>query len=217
MGWATGAWAENAFAGTAWATQSAPVEVPDVVGQSQASATTELEGAGFSVTVAEAFSDSVALGLVISQEPEAGQTANSGSAVTITVSLGSQPVTQGGHFVPDYREERDEKRLKEQRELRELIEKAAGLIDEAEDAADALPDGVPVAATATPPKAVFVSQVADLRGELESIKRQIPNPIDLRASRETVDRIIAQTSEGIIMQIAGVLEDLIREISDDLN
>lgn len=96
MGWATGAWAENAFAGTAWAAQSAPVEVPDVVGQTQASATTELESAGFVVAVAQDFSDSVALGLVISQQPPAGQNANSGSTVTITVSLGVQPERGGG-------------------------------------------------------------------------------------------------------------------------
>lgn len=95
MGWASGAWAENAWTGTAWASQDAPVEVPDVVGQTQASATTELEGAGFVVAVEEDFSDSVALGLVISQQPASGQTANEGSTVTITVSLGVRPKTGG--------------------------------------------------------------------------------------------------------------------------
>lgn len=95
MGWATGAWAEGAWAGTAWAVQSAPVEVPNVVGETQASATSTLEGDGFVVSVLEAYSDSVALGLVISQEPEGGEQANSGSTVVITVSLGVQPASKG--------------------------------------------------------------------------------------------------------------------------
>ena len=64
------------------------VEVPDVVGQSQASGTTELEGEGFDVAVSTAYSDVVAAGTIISQSPTAGSDAIEGSTVTITVSLG---------------------------------------------------------------------------------------------------------------------------------
>jgi hypothetical protein len=91
MGWATGAWATNAWAGTAWANQNPPVEVPDVVGETQAAGTATLEGEGFVVAVVEAYSDSVALGSIVSQSPVGGSFAASGSTVTITVSLGPQP------------------------------------------------------------------------------------------------------------------------------
>jgi hypothetical protein len=66
------------------------VEVPDVVGQSQASGTAELEGEGFAVAVREAYSSTVAAGLIIEQSPAAGADAPEGSTVTITVSLGEQ-------------------------------------------------------------------------------------------------------------------------------
>jgi hypothetical protein len=68
-----------------------PVEVPDVVGQSQASATTEIEGEGFVVAVETAYSSTVPVGNVISQVPTAGTLALAGSTVTITVSLGEAP------------------------------------------------------------------------------------------------------------------------------
>lgn len=74
--------------GFAAGTAAVLVTVPDVVGQTQASATTELEGDGFVVAVSTAYSSSVAAGLVISQSPTAGSSASSGSTVTITVSLG---------------------------------------------------------------------------------------------------------------------------------
>ena len=71
------------------------VQVPDVVGQSEASARSELEAAGFEVAVNEAPSDT-AEGLVASQSPSAGSEAAEGSTVTITVSSGPDLVT-----VPD--------------------------------------------------------------------------------------------------------------------
>lgn len=67
------------------------VEVPDVVSQSQASGTSELEGEGFVVAVQTAYSDTVASGDIISQSPTAGSEAAEGSTVTITVSLGPEP------------------------------------------------------------------------------------------------------------------------------
>lgn len=67
------------------------VTVPDVLGQSQASATTEIEGEGFVVAVITGYSGSVAIGNVASQDPAANTEANEGSTVTITVSLGPAP------------------------------------------------------------------------------------------------------------------------------
>src|SRR5688572_26932117 len=70
------------------------VEVPDVVGETQAAGTTTLEGVGFVVSVSTAYSAGVAVGLIISQSPEGGEFAASGSTVAIVVSLG--PQSQGG-------------------------------------------------------------------------------------------------------------------------
>jgi PASTA domain len=85
--WASGAWAAGAWRGTAWQ-EADPVEVPDVVGLTQAAATAALTLAGFVVAVVTASSSSVALGLVISQVPGGGSESTEGATVTITVSSG---------------------------------------------------------------------------------------------------------------------------------
>lgn len=69
----------------------APVTVPDVVGQTEASGTTELEGVGFVVAVTYESSETVAAGLIVSQSPAAGSEATYGSTVTIVVSTGPAP------------------------------------------------------------------------------------------------------------------------------
>jgi serine/threonine-protein kinase len=67
------------------------VEVPDVVGESQADATGELEAAGLVVTAAEAWSSDVGVGRVIAQAPEAGTLVEEGGDAGILVSLGPLP------------------------------------------------------------------------------------------------------------------------------
>lgn len=86
-------WDESVWAAV-WSNEP-PVEVPDVVGQSQASGTAELETALFVVAVATDYSSTVPVGDIISQSPTAGSFAIEGSTVTITVSLGPQPVSDG--------------------------------------------------------------------------------------------------------------------------
>ncbi|HYZ02315.1 MAG TPA: PASTA domain-containing protein [Candidatus Binatia bacterium] len=66
--------------------------VPAVVRRSAGSATKSLRRAGLHVHVTRAFSDSVKLGRVIEQNPDAGQTIPFGSIVRIVVSKGPQPV-----------------------------------------------------------------------------------------------------------------------------
>lgn len=69
------------------------VTVPNVVGMTQAAATTAIGGAGLAVgSVTMASSSSVAAGDVISQNPAAGASVASGSAVTLTVSSGPAQV-----------------------------------------------------------------------------------------------------------------------------
>jgi eukaryotic-like serine/threonine-protein kinase len=64
------------------------VAVPDVLQQTQDSATAELQAAGFEVQVVQAPSDSTPEGLVSAQSPDPGTQVDKGSIVTITVSTG---------------------------------------------------------------------------------------------------------------------------------
>jgi serine/threonine-protein kinase len=66
--------------------------VPDVVGKTQEKATERLESKGFAVTVEEEYSDEVAAGKVIHQSIAGGESADAGSNITITVSLGKKAV-----------------------------------------------------------------------------------------------------------------------------
>jgi serine/threonine protein kinase len=65
----------------------APVELPDVRGQSQEQASTTLAGLGLGVRVTEAFSGDVSRGVVLGQEPGPG-TVPAETTVTIVVSKG---------------------------------------------------------------------------------------------------------------------------------
>ncbi|MDE7249115.1 MAG: Stk1 family PASTA domain-containing Ser/Thr kinase [Lachnospiraceae bacterium] len=64
------------------------VEVPDVVGVSEAEGTAELGKKGFVVNKTENYDEYIAAGNIISQSPKAGEKAPSGASVTITISLG---------------------------------------------------------------------------------------------------------------------------------
>jgi eukaryotic-like serine/threonine-protein kinase len=69
------------------------VTVPNVLDQSESSARSELETAGFKVQVFSAPSDETAEGLVISQTPAPGEKAAKGSNVQIVISTGPDSVT----------------------------------------------------------------------------------------------------------------------------
>jgi serine/threonine-protein kinase len=64
------------------------VAVPNVLQQTEDSATQELQAEGFEVQVVQAPSDATAEGLVSAQSPDPGTEAEKGSTVTITVSTG---------------------------------------------------------------------------------------------------------------------------------
>jgi len=86
------------------------VTVPDVTGLSQADAEAALVAMGLVLgAVTEANSDSVALGLTISQDPSAGSDVLSGSAVAIVVSLGAAAVPGGSSRKARRRDERRRK------------------------------------------------------------------------------------------------------------
>jgi serine/threonine-protein kinase len=69
------------------------VAVPDVLDQTEASARSELEAAGFEVQVLSAPSDATPEGFVSAQSPDPGTDANKGATVTITVSTGPATTT----------------------------------------------------------------------------------------------------------------------------
>jgi len=69
------------------------VTVPDVLDQTEASARSELQAAGFEVQTVQAPSDSTPEGFVSAQSPDPGTEAPKGSAVTITVSTGPSSAT----------------------------------------------------------------------------------------------------------------------------
>ena len=70
-----------------------PVTVPNVVGLTQAAASTAITGASLTVgTVTQAYSASVPSGTVIDQTPAAGGSVAPGTAVALTVSKGPQPI-----------------------------------------------------------------------------------------------------------------------------
>jgi hypothetical protein len=80
----------------------ASVSVPNVVGDSQAGATTAITGAGLVVgTLATQSSASVTSGTIISQNPAAGASAASASAVNLVVSSGPAPPVPTSVSVPN--------------------------------------------------------------------------------------------------------------------
>ena len=69
-------------------------KVPDgLVGQTKDAALKTLQDAKFSVTVEEAYSDSVASGQVISVDPDSNTSVAQRSSVTLTISKGKEPAT----------------------------------------------------------------------------------------------------------------------------
>ena len=70
------------------------VSVPHVLGMPQAQAQSAITGAGLAVgTVTQDYSEMVAAGNVLTENPAAGVAIVEGSAVSLTVSLGPAPVT----------------------------------------------------------------------------------------------------------------------------
>lgn len=201
----------------------APVEIPDVEGETQAAGTATLEGSGFVVVVETAYSPTVPVGEIISQEPAGGEFASAGSTITITVSLGPEPAPPpstigGGDDAPprkqkDYRPGLDQKRLREKQELRELLERAAGLLDEAEEVAE------PTEVEQQPQIAPTVqSHVADLREQLDGLKVAVDREAltaEIESSRARLDGLIAKAIDDLIVQVEAVIQDLMDEIAED--
>ena len=70
--------------------QRADLFVPDIVNKSRDEAISIIQDAGFTYSISEAPSSSITKGYVISTEPSAGEKAEAGSSVNITVSTGPE-------------------------------------------------------------------------------------------------------------------------------
>lgn len=106
--------------------------VPDVVGETQAQGTTDIQAVGLVVAVQTAYSSTVAAGLIISQSPVGGAQVSPGSTVTITVSLGDQPASaerNAGGLWYSYELEQARRR-KRKRDLERAQEEAERIQDE---------------------------------------------------------------------------------------
>lgn len=120
-------------------TQTPPVQVPDVVGETQAAGTLELENAGFVVAVDTAYSSVVAAGIIISQDPVAGSTPGTGATVTIVVSLGEAPQPpasdeqpSGGYGWQNWYDMELQRRRRRKRELDQAREEVERIEDRVE-------------------------------------------------------------------------------------
>ncbi len=87
-----------AAAALVWTLSGEQVDVPDVIGRSEAQATKTLKDAGFVVNVKDTYSDDVSTGFVARQSPGEGTKLKKGATVTIWVSRGPQTLQ-----LPDFR------------------------------------------------------------------------------------------------------------------
>lgn len=134
------------------------VLVPNVVGETQAQAETDLAAAGFTTQETFAYSDTIAAGLVISQVPTGGALVPPASIVSIVISLGVQPASG--------------QRPAGRRSRRKYIIRVEGRVFEADDEREALA----ILAQAQ----VLAEKAASNRAD-EIVERALPKAISLGA------------------------------------
>lgn len=178
------------------------VEVPDVVGETQAAGTLELETALFVVSVTTAYSPSVAVGLIISQSPLGGAFAASGATVAIVVSLGVQPSAAeessgGWAFHNDYELElrRRRKRKKERDELEAQTEQIQNELDRA------------IAQELRKQEALD-----EKRDNLNRLKELAKKHADLEAARQYSERVAIAFERALAQGNFSAMEALDREL-----
>jgi hypothetical protein len=174
------------------------VEVPDVVGETQAAGTTTLEGEGFVVSVSTAFSASVAAGLIISQDPEGGELAASGSTVAIVVSLGLDEQPSGGWmFLRTYESETRRRReeLRKRQELEEETDRIENDLDRS------------IAQLLREQEAIDAK-----RADLDRLAEIAKQNADLEAARRYSARVAEALAEALTAENYKALSNLDREL-----
>jgi len=163
------------------------VEVPDVVGETQAAGTATLEGEGFVVAVSTAYSSTVAAGLIISQDPVGGVEYPAGGTVEIVVSLGEAPVSEN-------------KGAGRKRRRRRLIVEIDGREFEVSSPSEAL-------SLLEQAKDVAQAQVAKARAAPVRIARGIQRP-RIRTAAPELKQIVAQARKEIVSLYDGLARDV---------
>lgn len=188
-------WGDSYFGPRYWGKGAVSlVTVPDVVGQDQASATTEIQGAGLAVVIAIAASSSVPAGFVISQSPASGSQVAPGSQVTITISSGDTATSGGGFYFAFESQQRERRRRKKE-------------LEEAAEAAEALQDKV----DAEIAKLLHEQQRKDEeRANLDRIKRLIAQYPKDKINVERVDKALDRAR---LKQTLSAYEELEREFA----
>lgn len=162
------------------------VTVPDVVGETQAQGTTDLQAVGFVVVVSTAYSSVVAAGLIISQNPVGGVDYPLGGSVSIVVSLGDAPASDGAG-----RSRRKRQRLFVEIDGRdfevESVAQAVALLDRA--------------------KEVAVKQVARARAEPRRVAPGIKRP-SIRTDSEELRPLVREKRAEIV----SLYDELLRDI-----
>jgi hypothetical protein len=177
---------------------TAPVEVPDVVGETEAAGTATLEGEGFVVSVSTAYSSSVAAGLIISQDPEGGEFAASGSTVAIVVSLGPQDQPSGGWgFLNDFDLER--------RRRRAIARKRKELEEETEQIQDELDRAIA-------PELRKQEAIDEKRDSLNRLKELAKKHADIEAARQYSERVATAFARALAQGNFSAMEALDREL-----
>lgn len=165
------------------------VTVPNVVGETQAQAITDIQSVGLVESVSTAFSSTVAVGLVISQSPTGGSSVTPGSTVSIVVSLGAEPASATGAG----RKRRRRKYIVEidgqdfavdtVDEAEELISKAKAIMETIVERARAnvtvIQHGIKLPQIRTP-DAALVPVVQKARKELRSIYDEVKRDLEIR-------------------------------------
>ena len=178
-------------------------EVPDVVGESEATARAELERAGFTVNVTEQPSRDQPDGTVLTQEPRAGETAPEGSAVSLVVSSGT-PTGQ----VPDVvnlPEDDARSRLQSegfevtvQREESASVERGRVISTDPEAGTDAeLGSKVTMTVSSGPPEPE-TQRVPDVTGRSEAEAASILNNAGFTVAKR-YQTVVTEAEDGVVL------------------
>ena len=179
-------------------------EVPDVVGESEETARQILEGAGFAVNVTEQASRDQPDGTVLTQSPQAGESAPEGSTVSLVVSSG----TPTG-VVPDVvnlPEADAERRLDAEgfevtveREESASVESGRVIRSDPEAGTDAELGSTVTIFVSTGPPEPETQRVPDVIGRNEAEAESILNNAGFRVSKR-YSTVVREDQDGVVLE-----------------
>jgi len=179
-------------------------EVPDVVGESEATARQILEDAGFAVSVTEEASRDKPDGTVLTQTPQAGQSAPAGSTVSLAVSSGTPTgevpdVTNLPQADAERRLEAEGFEVSVDREESTSVEKGRVIRTDPEPGASAeLGSNVTMVVSTGAPEPE-TQRVPDVTGRSEAEAESILNNAGFRVSKRN-QTVVRESDDGIVLE-----------------